>query len=98
MIALQALGISNAAGRRLALSHEAQECACAQHEPAYPFTIDCDDADTIRAATLTLESDACEAPRSDTFEWGGAFATPADTYTWVSQAATDDDSAATGVA
>jgi len=66
-----------------------EECSCAQHEPDHPFKIDCDDQAKIRAATLTLESDACEKPRpSDTFEWAGTFETPANSYKWVSQAAT----------
>ena len=66
-----------------------EECSCAQHEADHPFTIDCADGEKIRAATLTLESDACEKPRpSDAFEWGGAFETPGDSYKWVSQAAT----------
>ena len=66
-----------------------EECSCAQHEADHPFTIDCDNGPAIRAATLTLESDACEKPRpSDVFEWGGAFETPGDSYKWVSQAAT----------
>ena len=99
MLVAQAFALSNV-GRRLAAAHghEQQTCACAQHEADHPFTIDCTDGDTIRAATLTLESDACEAPRSDEFEWGGAFETPANAYTWVSQAATADDTAATGFA
>jgi hypothetical protein len=60
-----------------------EECSCAQHEPDHPFTIDCDDAAPIRAATVTLES-TCKSATS--YEWGGAFATPASTYKWVSQA------------
>ena len=60
-----------------------EECSCAQHEPDHPFTIDCDDAAPIRAATVTLES-TCKSATS--YEWGGAFATPANAYKWVSQA------------
>ena len=36
--------------------HESEECSCAQYEPDHPFTIDCDDAAPIRAATITLET------------------------------------------
>ena len=73
-----------------------EECSCAQHEADHPFTINCDDGPAIRAATLTLESDACEKPRPlDTFEWGGAFETPGNSYKWVSQAATGEEGAKT---
>ena len=66
-----------------------QECSCAQAEPDHPFKIDCDDKATIDAAMLTLESDACEKPRpADAFEWAGTFETPANSFKWVSQAAT----------
>jgi len=61
----------------------AEECSCAQHEPDHPFTIDCADAATIRAATVTLET-TCMAAAD--YEWGGAFATPASAYKWVAQA------------
>ena len=73
-----------------------EECSCAQHEADHPFTINCDDGPAIRAATLTLESEACEKPRPlDTFEWGGAFETPGNSYKWVSQAASGEEGAKT---
>ena len=78
--------------------HETQACSCAQFEPDHPFTIDCSAVSVINAAAALLESDTCMEPRSDTFEWGGAFETPADAYTWVSEAATADASAASGYA
>jgi hypothetical protein len=64
--------------------HDKEECACAQAEADHPFTIDCDDAAAIRAATTTLET-TCARANSE-YEWGGAFATPDDAYKWVSQA------------
>ena len=54
--------------------HVEQDCACAQADPAAPFTINCEDEATIRAATVTLET-TCAAAQS--YEWGGAFSTPA---------------------
>ena len=63
--------------------HVEQDCACAQADPAAPFTIDCDDEATIRTATVTLET-TCAAAQS--YEWGGAFSTPANAYTWVAEA------------
>ena len=33
-----------------------QKCSCAKHEPDHPFTIDCNAAAAIRAATATLDS------------------------------------------
>jgi len=62
---------------------EAEECSCAQFEPDHPFTIDCDAPDPIRAATVKLETTCKEAT---SYEWGGAFATPANGYKWVAQA------------
>ena len=58
-------------------------CSCAQHEPDHPFAIDCANAAPIRAATVTLES-TCKSATS--YEWGGAFATPANEHKWVAQA------------
>ena len=52
-----------------------QQCACTQHEPANPFTIDCSDAATIRAATTTLETTCTTA--NTAYEWGGIFSTRA---------------------
>ena len=72
-------------------------CACVATDPKYPFTIDCSNAQAIRSATDVLESDLCEAPRTDKFEWAGTFATPADSYIWVSQAATADQTVASKV-
>lgn len=82
--------LSVVAARRRLAGHEGghahggdEECSCAQHEPDHPFTIDCSDVATINAATLTLETE-CSAATA--YEWGGAFATPASAYKWVSQA------------
>ena len=61
-----------------------EQCSCAQAEPDHLFTIDCADAAVIRAATVTLES-TCKANNAG-YEWGGAFATPANTHKWVAQA------------
>ena len=61
-----------------------EKCSCAQAEPDHPFTIDCDNAAAIRAATVTLES-TCKANNAG-YEWGGAFATPSNAYKWVAQA------------
>ena len=58
-------------------------CSCAQYEPDHPFAIDCANAAPIRAATVTLES-TCKSATS--YEWGGAFATPANEHKWVAQA------------
>jgi hypothetical protein len=63
-------------------SGQVQECSCAQHEPDHPFTIDCNNAAPIRAATVTLETTCASA----VYEWGGVFSTPSDAYKWVSQA------------
>ena len=60
-----------------------QQCACTQGNPTHPFTIDCNDAATIRAATTTLETTCTTA---NTYEWGGIFSTPANAYKWVAQA------------
>ena len=71
--------------RRLEHSHDEKEkCSCAQAEPDHPFTIDCDNAAAIRAATTTLET-TCKDNHAG-YEWGGAFATPANAYKWVAQA------------
>ena len=43
----------------------------------------------IRAATTTLDS-TCNANNAG-YEWGGAFATPANAYKWVAQAAVDGE-------
>ena len=61
-----------------------EKCSCAQAEPDHPFTIDCDDAAAIRAATTTLES-TCKVNNAG-YEWGGAFPTPDNAYKWVAQA------------
>ena len=61
-----------------------EKCSCAQAEPDHPFTIDCDNAAAIRTATTTLET-TCKANNAG-YEWGGAFATPANAYKWVAQA------------
>ena len=61
-----------------------EKCSCAQAEPDHPFTIDCDDTATIRAATTTLES-TCKVNNAG-YEWGGAFPTPDNAYKWVAQA------------
>ena len=68
--------------------HDKEECSCAQHEADHPFAIDCANDAAIRAATVTLESTCQEA--TGEYEWGGAFATPANAYTWVSQARDGD--------
>jgi len=60
-------------------------CGCVQDHADHPFAINCSDAATIRAATVTLES-TCKAGHAN-YAWGGAFATPSNAYTWVSQAA-----------
>ena len=64
-----------------------EKCSCAQAEPDHPFTIDCDDTATIRAATTTLES-TCKVNNAG-YEWGGAFPTPDNAYKWVAQAEED---------
>ena len=75
--------------RRLEHSHDEKEkCSCAQAEPDHPFTINCDNAQAIRDATTTLES-TCKVNNAG-YEWGGAFATPANAYKWVAQAASED--------
>ena len=66
-----------------------EKCSCAQAEPDHPFTIDCDNAAAIRTATTTLET-TCKANNAG-YEWGGAFATPANAYKWVAQAASEDN-------
>ena len=58
--------------------------------------IDCTDH---TAATLGYNHllDTCvKADTTFPFEWAGSFDTPADSYTWVSQAATDDASVTSG--
>jgi len=64
--------------------HDKEPCGCAQHEVDHPFTINCDDAAAIRAATVTLES-TCKENNAE-YEWGGSFATPANAYKWVAEA------------
>ena len=64
--------------------HDKEPCGCAQHEIDHPFTINCDDAAAIRAATVTLES-TCKENNAE-YEWGGSFATPANAYKWVAEA------------
>ena len=61
-----------------------EKCSCAQAEPDHPFTIDCSNGKAIRDATTTLES-TCKENNAG-YEWGGAFATPANAYKWVAQA------------
>ena len=70
----------------LAHSHGRALCGCEKDEPDHPFTIDCTNAQAIRDATLVLESDTCEIPGPNAFEWGGTFDTPDDSYKWVAQA------------
>jgi len=86
-IALSSLGVALGAGHCGAHSGHAhgasQQCACTQGNPTHPFTIDCSDAATIRAATTTLETTCTTA---NTYEWGGIFSTPANAYKWVAQA------------
>ena len=64
--------------------HVKEPCGCAQHEINHPFTINCDDAAAIRAATVTLES-TCKENKAE-YEWGGSFATPDNAYKWVAEA------------
>ena len=66
-----------------------EKCSCAQAEPDHPFTIDCSNRDPILAATTTLETTCTE--NNAGYEWGGAFATPANAYKWVAQAASEDN-------
>ena len=47
----------------LAHGHGNSLCGCEKDEADHPFTIDCSDMQTIRAATLTLESDTCDERR-----------------------------------
>ena len=61
-----------------------QQCACAAANTEAPFTIDCTDIATINAATVTLET-TCKTSTVE-YQWGGAFATPANAYKWVAQA------------
>ena len=84
LLVAAALTPANAAGPH---GGEKEECGCAQTEVDHPFTINCDDAAAIRAATVTLESTCKEA--TGQYEWGGAFATPDNAYKWVSQAKID---------
>ena len=79
-----ASGTVNQGHSRLEHSDEKQQCSCAQAEPDHPFTIDCNNAAAIRAATTTLET-TCTANNAG-YEWGGAFATPDNAYKWVAQA------------
>ena len=65
-----------------------EKCSCAQAEPDHPFTIDCSKDQVIRDATTTLES-TCKNNNAG-YEWGGAFATPANAYKWVAQAKKED--------
>ena len=81
LLVAAALTPANAAGPHGVVK---EQCACAQSEVDHPFTIDCDDAAAIRAATVTLESTCKEA--TGQYEWGGAFATPAGAYKWVAEA------------
>ena len=81
LLVAAALTPANAEG---AHGGEKEQCACAQHEVDHEFKINCTEAATIRAATVTLESTCKEA--TGAYEWGGAFVTPDNAYTWVSQA------------
>ena len=81
LLVAAALTPANAAGPH---GGEKEECGCAQHEVDHPFSINCDDAAAIRAATVTLESTCKEA--TGEYEWGGAFATPENAYKWVAEA------------
>merc|ERR1740127_22000 len=73
-------------GHELAHGHAKALCACEAAEEDHPFTIDCSAVSVVRDATKTLESSTCDEGRTDTFEWGGSFATPDASYKWVSQA------------
>ena len=69
----------------LAHGHGKALCGCEAAEEDHPFTIDCSAVSVIREATKTLESSTCDEGRTDTFEWGGSFATPDASYrpmTW----------------
>jgi hypothetical protein len=90
MLALASFVSLNAAAQH-AHGGTTQECSCAQHEPDHPFTINCESSgqQAIRDATVMLET-TCSAASS--YEWGGAFATPANGYKWVSQAVTSASS------
>ena len=70
----------------LAHAHGNALCGCEKDQADHPFVIDCSDAQTIRDATIILESSTCDEGRSDDFEWGGSFETPDASYKWVSQA------------
>ena len=63
-----ALAADNHAGHdHGAHGHETEECSCAQFEPDHPFTIDCDNAAAIRAATTTLET-TCSSGTNGEYE------------------------------
>ena len=58
--------------------------------------IDCTDTSVAEVGYEHLNETCTKADTSYAFEWAASFDTPADSYKWVSQAATDDASVASG--